>query len=620
MAKITCDIETFYAPADGYSLSKMTTEAYIRDPRFQFIGVSVSVDNAPAQWFSGDLAAITEWLRQFPWDTSILVGQNTIFDGAALAWHCGIYPKMYADTMGMFRALYGVTQSASLANMAKFFGLPDKGTEVANAAGLRREQMDPAFLASYGRYCCHDTELTSQIFDLLKPNLPAEELLAIDATVKMYTRPLLELDLELIITEKFKDQQAKAGALQALGVTQEALRSDSVLAELLIAEGVSPPTKTGKQYDAKTKTSKEVEKWAFSKADVEFVDLRDHENPRVAALVEARLENKSSIISSRFERFEAIARRGRLPFPLAYAAAQPTLRWQAAPGQAINLQNLNRGSALRKAIRAPKGWTLYAVDCSQVELRHVMWSSGQADILDDLRHGRDVYIRTGTATFGYEVQKGSPERYVAKKIELSSMYKVGPQKLRNSVRADSRRDGMALPDESEEWFVNAVGTYRRTHGAVVRMWEWLDEVLPTMAAGGTAEYGPIRVFSNAIAMTDGMWMQYPNLRYDSVFGYVYDRRRGRGIVPTRLYSGALLNNYTQRSTRRIVRDGMLRIASVYPVVGQVHDEVIFLAPSTHDPDQVKAWAVAQMSVVPDDMPGLPLAAECGCGDTYYDAK
>ena len=43
MALITLDVETYYDR--DYSLSKMTTEEYIRDPRFEVIGVSVKVGN-----------------------------------------------------------------------------------------------------------------------------------------------------------------------------------------------------------------------------------------------------------------------------------------------------------------------------------------------------------------------------------------------------------------------------------------------------------------------------------------------------------------------------------------------------------------------------------------------
>ncbi len=51
MEIITIDFETYYDKE--YSLSKMTTEAYIRDPRFEVIGVGVKVNKEPTIWYSG---------------------------------------------------------------------------------------------------------------------------------------------------------------------------------------------------------------------------------------------------------------------------------------------------------------------------------------------------------------------------------------------------------------------------------------------------------------------------------------------------------------------------------------------------------------------------------------
>ena len=51
MRVITIDFETYYSRE--YSLSKMTTEAYIRDPRFEVIGVGIKVDDNPPDWYSG---------------------------------------------------------------------------------------------------------------------------------------------------------------------------------------------------------------------------------------------------------------------------------------------------------------------------------------------------------------------------------------------------------------------------------------------------------------------------------------------------------------------------------------------------------------------------------------
>ena len=54
MNLITIDFETFYDV--GFSLSRMTTEEYINDERFQVIGVAIKIDDKKTmveliEWF-----------------------------------------------------------------------------------------------------------------------------------------------------------------------------------------------------------------------------------------------------------------------------------------------------------------------------------------------------------------------------------------------------------------------------------------------------------------------------------------------------------------------------------------------------------------------------------------
>ena len=56
---ITLDFETYYD--QDYSLFKMTTEEYVRDPRFQIIGLSVKVNNGETAWLSGEFDAIKNY-------------------------------------------------------------------------------------------------------------------------------------------------------------------------------------------------------------------------------------------------------------------------------------------------------------------------------------------------------------------------------------------------------------------------------------------------------------------------------------------------------------------------------------------------------------------------------
>ena len=60
---ITVDFETYYDRE--FSLSKLTTEAYVRDDLFEVIGVAVKVNDEPTQWFSGTQKETAAWLAQF---------------------------------------------------------------------------------------------------------------------------------------------------------------------------------------------------------------------------------------------------------------------------------------------------------------------------------------------------------------------------------------------------------------------------------------------------------------------------------------------------------------------------------------------------------------------------
>jgi hypothetical protein len=102
MRIITIDFETFYSRE--FSLSKMTTEEYIRSPDFEVIGVAVKVDDEKTVWFSGTKADTAKFLRGYDWDNSIGLAHNAVFDFAILNWHFDLRPKKIADTLSMARA------------------------------------------------------------------------------------------------------------------------------------------------------------------------------------------------------------------------------------------------------------------------------------------------------------------------------------------------------------------------------------------------------------------------------------------------------------------------------------------------------------------------------------
>lgn len=71
---ITADFETYYSQT--YSLSKISTEAYIRSPEFEVIGVSIKIDDGPTQWYPQP--QVEAALRAIDWSRAFLLAQNCV--------------------------------------------------------------------------------------------------------------------------------------------------------------------------------------------------------------------------------------------------------------------------------------------------------------------------------------------------------------------------------------------------------------------------------------------------------------------------------------------------------------------------------------------------------------
>jgi len=617
---IVCDLETYYDKKD-YSLSKMTTESYIRDSRFEVIGVSVLDTNDDLHWFSGTMEETKTWLEQFDWKNNLMLAQNTAFDAAILGWHFGIKPKGYLDTMSMANALHGINESVSLANLAKLYGLPDKGTEVHDASGKRRLDFTPEELEAYGNYCKLDVFLCKAIFDNMMLNgFPKAELKLIDMTIRMFAEPVLELDgplLEQHLGEVREGQKESLNRLAtALGATspeevKTVLMSNAKFGDLLRYLGVDPPTKIS------TTTGKEA--YAFAKTDEAFVALLEHENLTVQAAVAARLGNKTTIEESRTAAFLEIAARGSFPFPIKYSGANVSHRWS---GFDVNPQNLGRDSQLRASIKAPKGYKIVAADLSNIELRLGLWLAGQEDKLDLIRQGRDLYMDIAAIIFGktYEeieaLGKKSKERTVGKVVSLASIYGTGASKLRDTLRIVGK---VKVPQEEAQKMTDI---YRGEYTDVVASWQHGKDVLDDLYHGNN--YGEflkvLQVTPEGMMKPSGLLLAYPDLQWsrdkDGKMGYTYEQKRKQR---DRVYGSKVFQRATQSLARDIIGEHMLKIAKKYHVAGTVHDEIICVVPEA-ETEAASAYMLDVMRTPPAWAESLPLDAEVGVGDNYLEAK
>lgn len=346
LLRIVLDFESAYGkhPETGekITLSAMTTEEYVRHPRFQLHGVGIKVGQAPAKYYPAEQVA--QVLRRIPWERAFVICHHTHFDGAILSWLYGVRPAFWGCTLSMARALFP-HESSSLANIAKLLRVPPKGEELVRFQN--KWHLTPAEQEIMGGYCCNDVEITAMIFDRLAAGFPVSELRLIDWTVRKFTEPEIETDQAILVDAYKAERRRKRALLRQCVAEQDTLASGDKFAALLLSLGVDPPKKISpvKLKDGRVKkeevgtapegllpvlsaAERKVYPWsyAFGKADETFKQLLDHPNPLVQAVVEARLGVKSTIKETRAKRFYKIGSRGKFPIYLNYYGAH-TGRW-----------------------------------------------------------------------------------------------------------------------------------------------------------------------------------------------------------------------------------------------------------------------------------------------------
>ena len=604
----------------------MTTEAYVRDPQFEVIGVCVKVNDYPTDWYSGD--NVGKFLNSLDYSDKAILAHNTAFDGAILSWHYGIKPKFWFDTMSMARPLHNATVGGSLKALASHYKLGQKGDEVFNNMGRHRKDFTPEELDRYAAYCVNDVDLTYELFQILKYKVPVSELMVIDQTLRMYTEPVIQLDTDVLAQhlEKVKaDKRKLIEDLSLKGLSEEkvkkALMSNQIFAKLLDTVGIEPPMKTS------LRTGKQT--YAFAKTDKEFTGLLEHPDPRVQNLVAARLGTKSTIEETRTENLMKVAERGALPIMLNYYGAH-TGRFSG--GDKLNLQNLPRNGAIRSALTAPIGEVLIACDSSQIEARMVAYIAGQDDLVQAFREGRDVYSEFASEIYGKKVTKADKvERFVGKTCILGLGYGMGHVKFRNTLALG--QGGISVDiDENEAQRI--VRLYRQKNHKIVSLWNKCGHALTTMVAGGSGNITELLPFdSNGIILPNGLRIQYNALRQTpDGFEYIADARTYRKLTKarvssgeqiaidwTRIYGGKVTENVVQALARIVVAEQMASIGQSYHVAFQVHDEIII---SCLEEDKAHARQLVEdrMSRPPRWARDLPVACESGVGYNYGDAK
>lgn len=613
---VVLDLETYFN--DEFTLKKLSTEAYIRDPRFIAHGASVKWSpGTAAVWY--DEPELRWQLQQEDWSDVFLICHHGQFDQFILSHHYDVHPAMLGCTLSMARQVLGNHISVSLDSVRAQFGIPAKKTPYNLFRGRHWHEMTRDVQELVAEGANDEVESIWKLFQMMAMSdhhpFPAEEYEVIDSTLRMFVEPCMTADVPLLRKVWQDEAVRKQNLLTKLGIDEKLLSSSDHFAALLRERGVEPDMKPGKPLA--DGTPKFI--YAFAKDDPFMEELLVDEDEEIRSLAEGRLGIKSTLLQTRAETVGWMASRGPVCVYLRYCGAH-TSRWSG--GDRSNFQNWTNGSEINSALVSPDGYLLGEPDASQIECRLLNYVAGQEDKVDDFRLGRDPYVGVASAFYGEQVYKpktGDPRyeemnnrRQLGKVVELQAGYGSGGPKIAHTIRVKSK--GVIRLDEAGG--MRARDAYRDTHPMVVQLWRFAENVLKQMHVWVSFDWGPMRVQcdmergTRRIILPNGLHLIYDTLEwYRNDEGDEYWRLKTRkGWV--KLYGAKLVENVIQALARVVVSQAMIRLKHRgYRCVCTKHDSLWLLIPKDGRLDEHKATILEEMSRTPNWLPGIPLAAE-----------
>lgn len=360
---VSLDFETYYDT--DYTLKKMSTSEYIRDPRFKAQMLGIKVGNGktrivPANKIKAELAKIN-------WSTHSVLCHNTQFDGFILSHHYGVHPAFLYDSLSMARGLHSNDIGAGLDEVSVYYGGHGK-VEGALEQTLGVRDWSKTLFNGTAIYCANDVDEMFRIFKAMLPKMPDDEMRLIDMITRMFTSPVLKVDLPRVEAElkreldrrdvlmasvldpklyyddktvlKTRAERELTGKERDTLVVKRVIGSNEKFADLLRAEGIEPPVKISPAWIKKPKDLRDDEgKWAyaFAKDDPGFVELPNRiddwgfdlnkpadvklmtaKQTRIQDLVDVRIATKSTTNITRAQRFLTAGADG-MPLPCGYA-------------------------------------------------------------------------------------------------------------------------------------------------------------------------------------------------------------------------------------------------------------------------------------------------------------
>ena len=511
------------------------------------------------------------------------IGQNIKYDMLMLKWYGFELKGQIFDTMLAHYVIEPEGKRNMDALSAKYLGYqPVSITELIGKKGKGQGTMRDVELEKIKEYAAEDADITLQLRNVFLPELKNKEVTKVFYEVENpLVKVLTDMEFEGIrIDEAFLREYSKQLEIEAK-VSEEnvydcaGLRFNlasprqlgEVLFEKLKLDPKAKKTKTGQYATGEDVLAKLAHQNKICDDILTFRELTKLKNTYIDALPQL-INKKTGRVHTNYA--QAVAVTGRL------SSTNP------------NLQNIpvrtERGREIRKAfIPRDENHLLVSADYSQIELRIVAAISGDVNMCEAFRTGKDIHTATAAKVFNVEESAVTKEmRYKAKSVNFGIIYGQGAFGLAENLGIP-RSEAKEIIDNYKKQFPN--------------IQKYMDDTINFAKETGYVE----------TLMGRKRWLKDINSANFTVRGFA-ERNA--------------INSPIQGSAADMIKLAMIKIHREFKrnnfkskMLLQVHDELVFDA-RKDELEKIKPVILECMQTAITLPNGVPTDAELGAGENW----
>jgi DNA polymerase-1 len=555
----------------GMSFSWQTGEAYY---------IPCPPDQAETKKILGHFAPVFE-NEKITW-----IGQNLKYDMLVLKWYGHQLKGQTFDTMLAHYVIDPDGKRSMDMLSTQFLGYePVSITELIGKKGKNQGNMRDVELEKIKEYAAEDADITLQLKQVFLPKLKEKEVEKVFYEVENpLVKVLTDMEFEgVAIDVNFLNEYSKELEKEAKISEENVYRQAGVRFNLASPKQLGEVLFDKLQLDPKAKKTK-TGQYATGE---DVLQKLAHQNPIVEDILAFRelTKLKSTYVDS-------------LPLLI----NRKTGRVHTTYGQAVavtgrlasnnpNLQNIpvrsERGKEIRKAfIPRDKDHVLISADYSQIELRIVAAISGDPNMCEAFRLGKDIHTATAAKVYGIEESEVTKEqRYKAKSVNFGIIYGQGAFGLADNLGI-SRTEAKAIIDNYKKEF-SGISTY-------------MEDTVSFAQKNGYVQ----------TLMGRKRWLRDINSSNFTVRGFA-ERNA--------------INSPIQGTAADMIKMAMIRVQAALKksnfksrMIMQVHDELVFDA-LKEEAEELKTLILEGMQAALPLPNKVPVIAEAGIGDNWLEA-